>query len=344
MITPTIIASRPLSRVPKRSTDWLFFPLIPLGNVTIVAGNGGVGKSTFIYDIIARVTTGDAMPTFGGRHARYRFKRSAIILTKEDDMGMVRQRLEAAGADVSRVYQLETRSVLNPKDYDLVGRLDERESEIERHIDEIGDVRLILVDPITDYAGDLNMSRETHVRRLLTPWVKIARDRGIAVICVAHLVKDEKRSARNRISGSMAFGNISRSVLLVGAATGNRRLIMLNKWTFLPEPKVAAFSLVDCNGSPRIEWEPELQDAVDQQQVLMGRDLPQTKQQRAAMSLKQRLINAPMRADEAEAFAEGLDIHLNTLKAAKREIGAISKRRDDEWWWSLPIKRTRIQR
>jgi hypothetical protein len=76
--------SRPLSRIKSRKVEWLFRPFIPLGFITTIAGDGEEGKTTMSYDILARVTVGDPMPSFGGEEQLRPVEGSVVILCKED--------------------------------------------------------------------------------------------------------------------------------------------------------------------------------------------------------------------------------------------------------------------
>jgi hypothetical protein len=78
-----------------RPVEWLRERRIPRGKLTLLDGDGGLGKSTILLDIGARVTTGRPMP--GETNGAEREPRSVLYLSAEDDWGdTVRPRLEAA--------------------------------------------------------------------------------------------------------------------------------------------------------------------------------------------------------------------------------------------------------
>src|SRR5262245_7816629 len=77
------------SRIAAEPVEWLWPGRVPFGMVTVFAGMPGVGKSTILYDLAARTTKND---------------RTALVVTAEDHLAaVVRPRLEAAGAVLSRV-------------------------------------------------------------------------------------------------------------------------------------------------------------------------------------------------------------------------------------------------
>jgi RecA-family ATPase len=97
--------SQSFSKIKSRRLRWLLKPFIPRGMITVVTGESGIGKSTFIIDLIARITTGDDMPQFGDLALEDALEGSALIICKEDDPGLViKPRLRAAGADMNRVH------------------------------------------------------------------------------------------------------------------------------------------------------------------------------------------------------------------------------------------------
>ena len=89
-----------IANAPVIPVDWLFPGFIPAGKVSFVVGEAGLGKSQFVTDIAARVTTGRPMP-FCEKAAE---PASVLMLNMEDNLyDTVRPRLITAGADLDRV-------------------------------------------------------------------------------------------------------------------------------------------------------------------------------------------------------------------------------------------------
>src|SRR5262249_50795304 len=91
-----------LADIKPQEVAWLWPNRIPLGRLTIFAGRPGDGKSFLTMELAARVTTGrdfpDGTPCPRG---------SVIVASAEDDPAdTIRPRLDAAGADVERVFLL----------------------------------------------------------------------------------------------------------------------------------------------------------------------------------------------------------------------------------------------
>ena len=102
--TDTLVVSR-LEHVESRQVQWLWPDRIPLGKLTIIAGNPGLGKSLLAIDIGARVSTGT--PFVDCRDTRNRAG-SVIVLSAEDDIAdTIKPRFEAARANVKRIEVVE---------------------------------------------------------------------------------------------------------------------------------------------------------------------------------------------------------------------------------------------
>ena len=332
-----LFKSRPLSRIKSKTIDWLFRPFIPRGFITTVAGDGEVGKTTMIYDILARITVGNPMPSFGGEPQDEPVKGSVLVFSKEDHPGlMIKPRLRAAGADTQKVHLVGIEQFDRNSDFEVMSRLDTTIGDVERIIREVGDVAAILIDPITDFAGDINLYREEQVRKLLQPIGQLAARHEIAVINVLHLIKDTRKKPRQRILGSVALVNVSRSVLIVGSGNGTgRKFLMMEKANLWHEKKAAAFAVTSYEGQPVINWDTEWEN-VNIDEVLAGRSIHVTKVQQAASIIQTWLADGPKPAREVDGLADKAGCHLNTFKAAKKEIGVLSVKRDDGWWWTLP--------
>ena len=329
--------TRPLSKFRSRNIDWLLPWFIPFGFLTTVAGDGEVGKSTMIYDLLARVTNGDPMPRFGD-DPEHRVRRgSVLVLCKEDDPSfMIKPRFKAAGADTDRVHMIVTPRSRDNDDVEVLDRLDDTIEVIEDAIYDVGDVRAIVCDPITDFAGQLELNKEGHVRRLLGPVARLAARHSIAVINVLHLNKDTRKKPTHRILGSVGLVAISRSALVVAKKPNSNIRFLMSVKANLCAKRAVAFSIEDLKGQPRVEWETGWEDDVNVADMLAGRSAHVTKQQEAANTLRLWLAGGPVPAVDVQHKAKQLNIHFNTFKAAKKHLGIVSKRLGDVWWWELP--------
>jgi AAA domain/RepB DNA-primase from phage plasmid len=332
---PLII--RPVSRFARRELRWLWWPFIPRGMLTMLFGDGETGKSTLALDLAARVTTGARWPQFDDREPAKAKSGSVIICCKEDDVGLIiRPRLEAAGADLDRVHIVGHRVAGDSHDFDPIARLDTMATELEQIIVEQGDVRLIAIDPITDFLGEIDMYKDNHVRALMHPLAKIAA-RDLAIVFILHLNKNADQAARYRGLGSIAFRNVAKSSLLVAKDPEHRdrRFLAQEKKNLTAEQWAVTFDLQSAPRSAfsRLNWGERCPGVIEVDELLHKKP---TKQQQAARLLRECLQDGPRPATEVKALAERRGIKPDTLKRAKAALAITSERRHEEWFWQFP--------
>jgi hypothetical protein len=98
------VVYRAMSQIQSRAIDWLWPGRIAKGKVSMIVGNPGLGKSQVCASLTSVVSNGGIWPVDRSPCARG----SVVILSAEDDPeDTIRPRLEAAGADLDRVYILD---------------------------------------------------------------------------------------------------------------------------------------------------------------------------------------------------------------------------------------------
>ena len=137
-----------MEQVEVEKIDWLIYPFIPFGKVTIVQGDPGEGKTTMVLQIIAKLTKGEPVlpgsdePLLEGKTMALD-PVNMIYQTAEDGLGdTIKPRLLAAGADCSRVM------VIDDNDQALTmmdARLEEAIIQTK--------ARLVVLDPIQGFLG-----------------------------------------------------------------------------------------------------------------------------------------------------------------------------------------------
>lgn len=192
--------------IPER-IRWMWFEKIPFGKLTLFAGNPDNGKSLASTDVAARVTTGTPFPEEQGQ------ERSApaevLMMVGEDDLkDTAVPRLIAAGADMKRVHFLLAARPVQKEDREV--KLDMDIPAIEKKLEQHPNIRLIVIDPVSNYLGDVNMMAEQEVRTILIPLKRMAEKFNIAIVQVMHLNKKNDLDAISRVGGAMAFIGVSR--------------------------------------------------------------------------------------------------------------------------------------
>lgn len=315
---------------------WLWPGRIPLGKVTIIAGDPGLGKSLVTLDLAARVSRGGMWPDgsenlIGG----------VLLLSAEDDAAdTIRPRLDACDANVENIHILESITVVDGDgrpDSKLVTLLDVEPVELWLH--RHPDCRLIIIDPITAYLGDADSHKNAELRALLTPWAKLAADCGVAVVAVSHLTKNSSTSAMYRITGSLAFVAASRAVWVVckDKQDPDRRLFLPVKCNLGPDQQGLAYRVFADGDAVMIEWEPDPVQ-IDAQDALAP-DVPdreRPERDEAVEWLRDQLGNGPVTVKDLKKEAIAAGVAWRTLERAKVSAGVRARKRGmGGWIWEV---------
>ena len=198
--TPVLVKMSDVEAVPVR---WLWLGRLPLGRLALLAGMPGLGKSFATIDFAARVSTGTAWPD--GSPCE---QGSVLFIAAEDDPAdTVRPRLDAHGADVTRVHMLKgvRRLGQNGQQFDGAFLLDDL-TPLETVLTELGDIRRVVIDPIGSYLGGrVDAHRDNDVRAVLAPLAALASKYDVAILLVAHIRKGTAAHADDLVLGSRAF-------------------------------------------------------------------------------------------------------------------------------------------
>lgn len=198
--------------------EWLWEGRIPLGEVTVLAGDSGIGKGFLMADLAARVSNGDTMPDGSpGPEAG-----SVVMVTPEDNPETATvHRLTAAGADLGRVHDITETPEGEAFELARDGGSMPYLHQVAR---ELGDVRLVIIDPLTAVSS-VSLGAVVTVRRnIMRPAQLFARDTGAAVLIVHHVTKS------GEVAGSKGLRDAARSLLRVevdGQDARNRVLSVL---------------------------------------------------------------------------------------------------------------------
>ena len=318
-----------MEQVEIEKIDWLLYPFIPFGKVTIVQGDPGEGKTTMVLQIIAKMTKGEAVLPSDSDESALKEKTMAlepvnvIYQTAEDGLGdTIKPRLLSAGADCSRVM------VIDDNDQALTmmdARLEEAIIKTK--------ARLVVLDPIQGFLGAaVDMHRANEIRPLMKRVAMLAEKYHCAIILIGHMNKNSNGKSSYRGLGSIDFQAAARSVLIVGRIKDEPeiRVVCHVKSSLAPEGKSIAFRLDKDTG---FEWIGEYDISADD---LLSGDNRGQKIHEAKEFLKEILVSGSVAQTKVAEEAESRGIKKKTLWNAKNELEIESVKIGNQWFWMLP--------
>lgn len=237
--TPVIVR---LADVEPEEVDWLWQPYIPLGKLTLLEGDPGLGKTWLALQMASIISNGDPFPGDGGIPKVRRDPASIVYMTAEDGLAdTLRPRLDKAGANVRNIYALTGQQ--DNKQHKAVSLSDL--NIIEETIKQTKAI-LVVIDPLQAYlGGNVDMHRANEVRPILSGLAGLAEKYKVAMLCIRHLGKSQKDRALYRGLGSIDFAAAARSVLMVGEDPQNehRRIMAHCKSSLAAKGVSIAFEL-----------------------------------------------------------------------------------------------------
>ncbi len=323
-----------LSDVAAEDVQWLWHPYIPLGKVTLLEGDPGVGKSHVALAVATAVTLGRGLPGQGVFAPG-----NVLVLSAEDGLGdTIRPRLDKIGANVSRVTALDETVT-----FDDAGL-----TRLEAAIVQTGAI-LVIVDPIVAYMGaQVDLHRANETRAVLARLAAIAERHGCAILAIRHLSKSQQGRAIYRGLGSIDITAAARSVLLAGCdsqAPLTRALAHI-KSNLAAQGEAVGYEITPDG----FHWTGRSELTADRMLAPDGESSPRSEVQEAETFLRELLANGLVPVKDVGAEAKNAGIAWRTIERAKTTLGVTSKRDGEtgqrgggQWSWGLRPPRAPVE-
>jgi predicted ATP-dependent serine protease len=308
-----------MSEIQTQEIEWLWYPFIPYGKLTIIQGDPGDGKTTMVLNLAAKLSKGEQMdegmditePT------------TVIYQTAEDGLAdTVKPRLELAGADCERIV------VIDESDKSL-SMVDERLEEAILKTK----AKLLILDPIQAYlGGGMDMNRANEARDMTKKLGALAEKYKCAIVLIGHMNKASGNKAAYRGMGSIDFFAVARSVLLVGRVEGEPQLRAVvqikNNLAAFGHPKAFALS------EDGFRWMGDYEITADE---VLGGIAPKANKMEQAKRMLRELAETTNAVQSSEVFemADEQGISKRTMENAKKELGIRAKKINNSWYWEL---------
>ena len=226
-----------------KEIEWIWKPYIVRGNLNVIVGEGGVGKSYFTAWLLSAISRGDKIPFTEDSFV----VGDSMLQNAEDDIdATILPRLLANNAITDKIgfFSEESKAFSIKQLYRLENTLYKVRPSI------------IVLDPIQAYIGDINMNSSVEVRNALKPLKMLAEKYNCAIVMLMHLNKNTgTNKATNRVMGSYDFIASCRSAILIESNPENpkEKLFIPIKTNLMKESEKNALSFkITDEGS--IEW------------------------------------------------------------------------------------------
>lgn len=311
-----------MSDVTARKTEWLWYPYIALGKVTIMMGDPGEGKSTLALNLAAAVSRGWKFPS------KEKTVQPEFVIYQNAEDGLedtIRPRLDSAGADPEMVV-----CVNEEKEPTAIG-----DDRLERLIF-MTKAKLVILDPLQAYLGaDVDMHRANEIRPLMAHLASLAEENHCAIVLIGHMNKRGDMKSIYRGVGSIDLTAAARSVLLVGRDPSDpeHRVVMQVKNSLAREGAPVSFR-VDETGVFTYEGEYD----ISIERLVNGGERRITARDRCAELLRGWLTEyGPLPTREVYDLACSEGINKRMLYRAANVLGVIMKKDSKGCGiWSLP--------
>ncbi|MGN1191095.1 MAG: AAA family ATPase [Dorea sp.] len=226
----------------EKEMQWLVPQYIPKGQITIMAGDGGSGKTTTWCALAAAVSSGrkvffDSTPE---EFAKYDPGKVLFFSSEDFIEYTLKARLRKAGANLKNIFSLSLR--------------DDNFSEIKFNSDLLKQIidqqrpELVIFDPLQSFIPpEVQMAQRNAMRNCLNPLIGLGEQFGTTFLIVLHTNKKSGCYGRNRIADSADIWDIARSVLIVGTSSedSETRYISHEKSNYDIPGETALFTIDD---------------------------------------------------------------------------------------------------
>lgn len=299
----------------EEEAAWLVPGWIPEGQITLVAADGGIGKTTVWCHLIAALSSGSRCMLDPPGYQRQP-KRVAFLTTEDSVRKKLRKKLRLAGA---RMDNIITPDFLADKDGLLRG-LKFGSPKIDQFVRHFRPA-LCVFDPVQGFVPpDINMGSRNAMRDCMAPLVSLGEECGTTFLVICHTNKRKGASGRDRIADSADLWDVSRSVLMAGYTEEQGiRYLSNEKNNYAPLHETLLFS-IDPSGQAKAEGTTWKRDREFAQEAAFHMGAPKREDCKALILRALDEAGGTLPSKELEEKAKRAGYSTGTLRRAKDEL------------------------
>jgi hypothetical protein len=321
--------------------QWLWKPRLPLGALSLFAGDPKLGKSFVTTAIAAAVSRGADLPG----DDRPVEPASVLLMSAEDDPARtIVPRLKAGGANLEKVHILE--AVIREDGSAALPSLRCDLERISEAVEHLSDCRLVIIDPVSAYLSGVDDHRNTELRGVLSPLKWLAERFQLAVVLVSHLNKGASLNGQHRVTGSIAYVGACRAnfLFLRDRADPNRRRVLMldNGCNLAASVPTLAYRIEDRGDGPIVVWEAEPVSITVEEALQAGSEnhLGWPEARACDDWLRETLADGPLEATAVQAAAARAGFSPQQIQRARQRLGIKPRRAGfsagAKWIWAWP--------
>lgn len=211
---------------------WLWKGRLPLGKITLLAGEPEAGKTFLVMAMASYLTTGRRWPDEEPDAPRREPIDCLIVGAEDDPCDTVIPRLMAMKAAIGQDGRenkiwLATHARNLQTGQEEFFNLKTHLPNLDRFLEVNPQVKLVVFDPLEAFMGEANTFKNSDVRGILDPLAEIMAKREVALLGIHHLNKKDTEVAQHRIMGSTAYAAVSRMIWLVHKDREDQELVKM---------------------------------------------------------------------------------------------------------------------
>lgn len=308
---------RDLDDFEEEEATWLVPGWIPEGQITLLAADGGIGKTTLWCNIISALSSGRSC-ILDPPEIERKPMRVAFLTTEDSVRKKLKKKLRLAGADL--------RNITTP-DFlaDKTGLLRDFKFGTEKMAMFVRRFRpkLCIFDPVQGFIPpDINMGSRNAMRDCMAPLISLGEECGTTFLVICHTNKRKGASGRDRIADSADLWDVSRSVLMAGYTEDQGVRYLSNEKNNYSQLQETLLFTIDEDGQPHTEGTTWKRDREYMQDIAAAKSTP--KRDDCKEFLRQLLEDndGSMKSRDFEDRAKECGYSYHTIRRAKDELKA----------------------
>lgn len=202
---------KPLTDFEEEEAAWLIPGWVPEGQITLIAADGGVGKTTLWCNIIAALSSGCGCVLDPPGYTRSPMK-IAFCTTEDSVKKKLRKKLRNAGANMDNIITMDISADKNG----MLGDFKFGSSKMDQFVRAFAPA-LCAFDPVQGFVPPkVNMGARNEMRHCMAPMIVLGEDVGTTFLVICHTNKRKGAYGRDRIADSADLWDIARSVIMAG--------------------------------------------------------------------------------------------------------------------------------